>query len=99
MSPRSCSRTPGPVSRIKAIKRHQREDSVKEIVEEVSSKRTGTESCGSSLPLQVRVKGLHSTPVLVGTCKWECFLWVMRDKAGEERGGRNQMYHLVKRTQ
>ena len=46
MSPRSCSRTPESLSPVKAIKRHQREDLVKERVKEISLQRTAAELWG-----------------------------------------------------
>lgn len=43
MSLISCSRTPRPLGHIKAIKAHQREDFVKEIVQSISLERMATE--------------------------------------------------------
>lgn len=40
MNTQSCSRTPGPLSHNKAIKKHQRQDFVKEIAEEILLERS-----------------------------------------------------------
>ena len=50
-------RTPGPHSQVEAIKRHQREDLVKEIAEAISLQRTVL-NYGVSLPLEVGWEGV-----------------------------------------